>query len=151
MPEPIVVQVVIERTPDAVWNAWTDEDMIVQWLAPEANVGAEEGGEYELFWDPEHPDRNSTLGCRILDLAEPHSLRFTWKGPEEFASLMNRSPEPTEVRVSLTPSGDDRTTLTLEHGGWGEGEGWRKARDWHVSVWNGALDQLKRYLEDEAR
>lgn len=47
------------------WHAWTDADELRRWFAKRANVHAVRGGPYELFWEPENPERNSTIGCRL--------------------------------------------------------------------------------------
>ena len=73
-------------------------------------------------------------------------MGFNWKGPDQFASLMNE-PEPvTSVDVRFGVE-DDVTIVEVEHSGWGEIDVWSDARDWHEVAWRGVLESLKTTLE----
>lgn len=73
----IEVPVGLERA----WQAWTEPGELTRWLTLKARVEPRLGGAYELFWEPEHPERNSTIGCRISNYSRPSLLAFQWKGP----------------------------------------------------------------------
>jgi len=144
---PIVIEVELEAPVERVWRAWTEPDELASWLTELANVRMEVGGPYELFWEPEHPERNSTLGCTITALEPNRLLAFTWKGPVPYADLMNIEPPPTSVTVSFQASGPECTIVRLEHVGWGSGPRWEEARAWHVKAWQEAFARLKRHVE----
>ena len=72
----IDIQIVIENPVDRVFEAWIKPDLIERWLTRKANVDAAVGGAYELFWEPERPEHNSTLGCRITDIVPNSELSF---------------------------------------------------------------------------
>ncbi|HEX2043249.1 MAG TPA: SRPBCC domain-containing protein [Acidimicrobiales bacterium] len=147
---PVLDSIVVERQLAApvgrVWEWWTDEERVRSWFAPAARVGAEPGEPYELFWEPDHPERNSTAGCRVLDSAPTERLAFEWKGPEEHAAVMNLDPPPTAVLVTFTALDQELTQVRVEHTGWGEGPEWEAARTWHVQAWEGVLGQLENQL-----
>jgi uncharacterized protein YndB with AHSA1/START domain len=128
-----------------VWAAWTEAAALATWLAMKANIRLVEGGAFELFWEPEHPERNSTLGCKLLGLVPGEQLTFSWKGPVDFADLMNVEPPPTSVKVTLR-GGAAETTVKLEHRGWGDGPRWLEARAWQEKAWRMALAELSSYL-----
>jgi uncharacterized protein YndB with AHSA1/START domain len=144
--DPIGVERQLAAPVERVWEWWTDEQRVRSWFAPAAHISAEPGGPYELFWEPEHPERNSTAGCRVLDSAPTERLAFEWKGPEEHAAVMNGVPPPTAVLVTFTALDDELTHLRVEHIGWGEGPEWEAARTWHVQAWDGVLGQLESQL-----
>ncbi len=145
--EPIVIEMEAGVSVDRVWRAWTEPDELTAWLTMKANVRAEPGGPYELFWDPEHPEHNSTLGCTILSIEALRHLTFSWKGPMHLASLMNREPLPTSVTVTLEARGPRLTQFTLRHSGWGDGPAWVEARAWQDNAWRGALGALMTRFE----
>jgi len=60
---------------DRVWRAWTDLEQLCPWLALRATVVPKRGGPYELFWDLAHPERQSTLGCRVTCAASASHAR----------------------------------------------------------------------------
>jgi uncharacterized protein YndB with AHSA1/START domain len=145
-PAPLIIRRAFSASPERLWRAWTEEAELTAWLAARARVTLEAGGPYELFWEPEHPERNSTLGCR-LTAVEPHRrLAFTWRGPPAYAELMNvGEPPPTRVEVSFEPRGE-KTVMHFVHSGWGEGQRWEEARTWQERAWLGAFEALERHL-----
>lgn len=140
----IDIQVRIKITVAQVFDAWLKPNLLECWLTRKAHVQPTVGGAYELFWDPEHPDHNSTLGCRITDLVPNAEISFNWKGPEEYADIMG---EKTRVFVRLEPCAEG-TLLRFVHTGWGAGARWEKARQWQAEAWKEAIENLKNMLEN---
>jgi uncharacterized protein YndB with AHSA1/START domain len=144
--EPVRAEVTIAAPRDLVWWAWTESDRVAAWFAPEARLDARPGGAFELFFDPSDHDHQCTKGC-VFTLVEPRKrLAFTWKGPNEFAALMNDQDSLTSVLATLYDQ-DGGTRVAVEHSGWGEGEEWAQARTWHQTAWEQVLGSLKAALE----
>ena len=143
----IDVQILIERPAAEVFAAWVKPDLLERWLARKAHVEPRVGGAYELFWDPEHPEKNSTRGCRITELVPDAELGFEWKGQAEFAKLVA---DHTRVTIRLEPR-DGSTYLRLSHSGWRAGLAWDKARKWQADAWKEAVENLKNMLENMER
>jgi uncharacterized protein YndB with AHSA1/START domain len=132
----------IDAPLDLVWRAWTETERITEWFAPAANIVAEDGGAFELFFDPADHTHMSTIGCVVTAIEPMERLAFTWKGPDQFTQLMNEPLPATSVDVKFQEEGD-RTCVRIEHDGWGEGGMWVEARDWHLKAWEGVLQSLK--------
>lgn len=145
--EVLAIEIEVLAPRERVWQAWVNPAQLKQWLTEDANVDMQTGGLYELFWEPEHRDRNSTLGCRLTEVKNQELLSFSWKGPVPYADLMNREPLPTSVSVVFQSVGTDRTKLRLEHKGWGTGPRWSEARQWQEQAWRKAFEALKQLLE----
>lgn len=136
----------VQASPERTWQAWVYAGELTQWLCVEANVERQEGGAYELFWNPKDHSIDSTIGCKVLTYDEPRLLAFTWKGPKELAAVMNGDESRlTRVRVTFRPEGE-QTEVTLQHTGWGEGPDWERARQWHVTAWEMAFKELTKHL-----
>jgi uncharacterized protein YndB with AHSA1/START domain len=135
----IELPVSVERA----WELWTENQSLQAWLAPRANVNLTLGGSFELFWDLEHPDQNSTLGCKVLSLVRNRLLAFEWRGPVEFSDLMNTEPFPTWVSINFENKSETSTVLHFRHSGWQEGERWEAARTWQSKAWQTAFTTLK--------
>lgn len=143
----IDIQIVIETPAEEVFNAWLKPALLEKWLARKARVEPAVGGAYELFWDPENPSKNSTVGCRITDLVPNSELSFSWKGPEELGNLAG---DETHVFVRLERQ-EGGTLLRFVHTGWGAGAHWEKARLWQAEAWREAIENLKNMLENTVR
>lgn len=46
-------EVIVPAGLDEVWNAWTTEDGIRSFFAPDVRVRLEVGGPYEIYFDPQ--------------------------------------------------------------------------------------------------
>ena len=139
---PIILEKKVSVSIDEAWKLWTEREKIESWLTGAANLEVKVGGLYELFWEPEHPERNSTIGCKILEL-EPHRLiSFQWKGPTQFADIMNKAPLPTWVRVTFSNFEKNQTIIRLEHFGWKSEPKWVEAQKWQANAWLQALSKL---------
>jgi len=101
------------------------------------------GGKYELFWDTQNKQENSTIGCHITALAEGEFLSFDWKGPTEFKSIMNNTEPLTQVTVFFIPVADSSTHVHLIHSGWGSSPEWEAARTYFEKAWNSAFENLR--------
>ena len=139
-------QVEIAANKESVWQALTKSDKITKWFAPAANIDARTGGEFELFFDPADRSHMCTKGCKITRFEPMDRLGFTWKGPDEFAALMNDEASLTNVLVTFSEE-NGATLVVVEHSGWGDGSEWEKARSWHQMAWQQALGSLKSALE----
>lgn len=149
-PNEITIEQRLNASIDRVWQAWTDSVQAGTWFAAGANIQPERGGAYELFWDLAHPERDSTIGCRLTFIQPKKWLGFTWRGPFIYDDLMNENatppPPPTHVTVQFE-SQKDQTEIQVTHIGWGAGPRWDDARNWHIRAWAGVIQNLMAFLE----
>lgn len=146
MVEPLKFELTLNESITIVWHAWTKTEEITKWFSPDAYIEPCPGGAYELFFDPSNHEHQSTKGCKITILDPMKILGFTWKGPDQLASLMNNPSSLTSVRVDFTAR-DEVTQINVEHSGWGEGKEWAEAINWHRKAWKGVLSNLKSMLK----
>jgi len=121
-----------------------------QWLTQVADVEPKAGGKYELFWNPEDKENDSTIGCKILAIADGKFLCFEWKGPTQFKHFMNTVRPLTNVTVFFR-SDPKGTEIHLLHTGWRASPEWEEARQWFNMTWKMALEELQRYAGEELR
>ncbi len=148
-----IIQIEIELSCDVseAFNYFTVNEQFELWLPEKAEIEPKAGGKYELFWDPQNREINSTIGCKITSIEKNKFLSFEWKGPERFQSFMNFCDPLTHVVVVFSSSSDDptKTTLILFHSGWRDDPEWQKARDYFENAWSGALTNLKEKLSSK--
>lgn len=115
------------------------------WLTQIADVEPKVGGKYELFWNPEDKENDSTIGCKILALHPSKFLSFEWKGPKQFKHFMNEVRPLTNVVIFLIPC-QECTEVHLLHTGWRDTSEWEEARQYFVKAWTIALSELQKYV-----
>jgi uncharacterized protein YndB with AHSA1/START domain len=140
--DPILIQVCIPLPIPMIFSGFTDPTHVQGWLADAATIEAKKGGRYRLAWTSPEPFESDG---EILQMTPDLDIDFSWKGPPEFAKLMNEPRPKTHVYVRLqeSPEGID---VTLEHVGWESGDAWQDARSWHFHFWDDRLHRLKDYL-----
>jgi len=145
----IVADLTLNVSVEQAWNLWIENSKLEQWLTAKAHVEPKVGGLYELFWEPEHPNKNSTIGCKITAFVPNKILAYEWKGPIPFADIMNKQPLPTWIVISFEPLTVSSTAIHFRHGGWGEGQRWGQAREWQEKAWLGAFEELKKLTKSQ--
>lgn len=136
--------------PHRAFEMFTNTELVQSWLAPTAEIEPVVGGKYELFWQPDDRENNSTIGCKVTAIEPDKFLCFEWKGPTEYRHFMNAADPPTHVVVFFIPREDGsspRTEVHLVHSGWRSSAEWRAAEDWFVIAWDVAFQELQDQVE----
>jgi uncharacterized protein YndB with AHSA1/START domain len=137
----------LEAPVQDVWNAWTTEDGIRTFFAPDAHVDLQVDGLYEVFFDPSAPPgQRGADGMRILVVEPTKRFVFTWNAPLDQPEVRRQR---TVVTLDFAPIGEGRTRLRMTHSGWGEGPEWDRAYEYFDQAWNHfVLPNLKRRFEE---
>lgn len=133
--------------PHEAFELFTVNKHLEKWLTKVADVEPKVGGKYELFWNPDDKENDSTIGCKILAIAADKFLCFEWKGPKQFKHFMNDTRPLTNVSVFLIPTSDG-SEAHLVHTGWRDTVEWEEARKWFGKAWTVALSQLQNSIEE---
>jgi uncharacterized protein YndB with AHSA1/START domain len=141
-------KVELECTIQHAFRMFTDNKMLESWLATKAEVVPKLRGKYELFWDLENKEVNSTLGCKITGIEENSYISFDWKGPEQFHSFMNNVDPLTHVIVTFTRLKKKQTALNLFHTGWRNNPDWEEARVFFENAWTNVLTDLQEKIRE---
>lgn len=136
----IKVSVNVKGSSRKVFEMFVNSKKVESWLCNEANIETKVGGKYEVY-NGEDKDDN-TEGCKVLGIDPTGYLVIEWKGPKQFAKLMNTENTLTQVCVLLHPKGKF-TQVTIIHSGWGAGTEWKKAYEYFESAWKAALTKLE--------
>jgi len=133
------------------FKTFIDHNLLETWLTEKAEVEPKIGGKYELFWDPNDRENNSTIGCKVTAIAPNRLLAFEWKGPIEFKELMNGVDPLTHVVVLFVNCTEGSTLCTevhLVHSGWRISEAWKEARNYFEKAWKIAFKKLEMVITD---
>lgn len=136
---------------ERAFKMFTVNENLQSWLTVIADVKPVVGGKYELFWNPEDRENDSTIGCKITAIEPSKLLSFEWKGPKQYKHFMNNADPLTHVVVSFIPCNEkDSPTLYTEihliHSGWRSSAEWEEARLWFENAWNVAFENLNKLV-----
>jgi uncharacterized protein YndB with AHSA1/START domain len=129
------------------FEMFTVNQHLEKWFAQVADVEMIVGGKYELFWNPEDKENDSTYGCKILAIQPNRFLSFEWKGPKQFKHFMNEVRPLTNVVAFFIPT-NEGTEVHILHSGWRDTEEWKEAHDWFERAWAMALSDLEKYVNE---
>jgi len=129
-----------------VFKLFTENKHLEKWLTNEANVEAKLGGSYELFWNPQDKENDSTIGCKIVAYNTNKLSSFEWRGAKQFKHFMNTVRPLTNVSVFFRPKGE-QTEIHLIHTGWRNTPEWDEAFKWFEKAWTISFEVLKEYIK----
>lgn len=96
----------LQHSPEKVWRALTEPELLAAWLLPVVELELEPGAEFRLKTHPQ-PGWDGTVACRILEIEARRKLRFTWVVGDFLDTVMTFTLTPTAsgTRLSLVHSG----------------------------------------------
>ena len=139
----IYQSIILKYSPRRAFEQFTANKNLERWLTQVADVEPKVGGKYELFWNPDDKENDSTIGCKVLVISKDRVLCFEWKGPQLFKHFMNNTKPLTCVTVFFNPCSKG-TEVHLLHTGWGDSPEWEDAREWFDKAWKNALSRLEK-------
>ena len=145
----ITFQVLVDATPQEVFEMWTTETGANQFFGTDSRIDPKTGGLYEIDFGL-RPDGEvaGPRGTKILRFEPPNLLWFEWASPF-FADELNTDPKPTwvEMRFEEFSQNPPMTLLHFDHYGFGEGTLWTRVYSFFERGWFDILYQLKRHFE----
>jgi uncharacterized protein YndB with AHSA1/START domain len=120
---------IIDSPPEDVSYAFFTAQGWRDWMCDSVRIQGRPGGSYQFAWN-----NGWYASGSVLESDRPSRLKMTWLGKEE--------PGVTEVDIELKKEGE-RTRVTIQQNGFGEGEGWSKVRKEAKKGWDAALENLE--------
>ncbi len=133
--------------PHHAFEMFTVNQLLESWLTTKAEVESVVNGKYELFWDPNDRDNNSTIGCKVTATEVDKFLSFEWRSPKQFKHFANFANPLTHVVVFFIPF-NKGTDVHLIHTGWRNSLEWEEARKWQDRAWHIAFQELEKQIND---
>jgi uncharacterized protein YndB with AHSA1/START domain len=131
--------------PHRAFEMFTVNKLLESWLTNLAEVKPVVGGKYELFWEPENKENNSTIGCKVTAIEADQFLSFEWRSPKQFKHFANNADPLTHVVVFFSPA-SEWTNVHLIHSGWSSTKEWEEARQWQGRAWSKAFEELEKLV-----
>ena len=129
----------IKATPERVWAALTEADLIAQWFGDSCEFDAKPGGRGTFGWS-EHG-----VKCRVVveHVDAPKTLVYRWAAESDVDPVTGNS---TVVRFELTEI-DGGTRLTLVETGFEELADPQAKHDDNTGGWTAELGELVEFVE----
>ncbi|WP_299394797.1 SRPBCC domain-containing protein [Pelagibius sp.] len=129
----------LDATPELVFDAWTDPQMVRQWLVPGEMVMAaleldlRVGGRFDFVMKGEETYAHR---CVYREIERPRRLVFTW-------SSSATAGRDTLVTVEIKPLGEG-SELTLTHEGFTD----QAMAELHNGGWTACFEKFVPFVED---
>ena len=95
----------LHHSPEKVWRALTDPELLTQWLLPAIGLQLEPGAEF-MFKTQPYPGWDGTVNCRFLEIEPQRKLSYTWTVPFlDTVVTFTLTPSALGTRLSLVQSG----------------------------------------------
>ena len=113
----------LQHSPEKVWRALTDPELLAEWLLPVVGFRTEPGAAFTFKTQP-YPGWDGTVNCRILEIDAPRTLSYAWVVGDmalDTVVTFTLTPTATGTRLSLVQSGfkpDQKQNLGGARYGW---------------------------------
>ncbi len=131
---------------ERAFEMFTVKERLESWLTSAAEVEPAVGGKYELFWEPDDRENNSTIGCRLTAFEPNEFLAFEWRSPKQYKHFANGADPLTHAVVFFLSDDDETTKVHLIHSGWRSSPQWEEARRWQEMAWKSAFAELEKQV-----
>ncbi len=133
--DPVTVESYFAASPERVYNAWTDPDIIVKWFGrhPKALVSAEVdlcvGGAWR-FVSEASAEKTVSLQGHYKEITPPDRLVFSWAHVVAHESGQREETKESLVEIDFLPKGSGtmvrlvHSAISSEAGRLGVGGGW---------------------------
>jgi uncharacterized protein YndB with AHSA1/START domain len=129
----IACQIVVPAPVAEVWQAWTTEEGVTSFFAPQCTIDLRPGGAYEMIFDPgAEPGKRGGEGMVVMAVQPERMLAFTWNAPPHLPGVRDQM---THVVIRMYETKAGETRVTLRHDGWGEGGEWDDACQYFARAW----------------
>lgn len=95
----------LSHSPEKVWRALTDPELLAAWLLPVIDLQLEPGTEFRFEAEPK-PGWDGTVHCRLLEVEAHRRLRWRWVvGDIDTVVTFTLTPTASGTRLSIVQSG----------------------------------------------
>ena len=106
----------IATTPEKVWQAFVDTDVMRQyWVGPTADCARVNVSDWKpgSRWEHQHSDDAHAVDIvgKVVESTPPRRLVFTWAMPSDAEDVSKHS----RVAIDIEPHGDGLVRLTVTH------------------------------------
>ena len=135
----------VEASLGDVWDAWTTDEGVRTFFAPDSRIELRIGGAYELYFDPGAPEGlRGSEGMKIQSYIPERMLAFDWNHPPSIPELRDVK---TWVVVEFREMDEELCEITLTHLGFVDDSAlWDQSYAYFQNAWNTVLTRFERSM-----
>jgi uncharacterized protein YndB with AHSA1/START domain len=99
--EAITFEIDLRHSPNKVWRALTEPELLSEWLLSVADLELEVGARFTLKKEPQ-PGWDGTVSCRFLEIEPGKKLSYTWVVGDFIDTVVTFTLTPTESGTALS-------------------------------------------------
>lgn len=111
----------LRHSPEKVWRALTDPELLSEWLLPVVDLAVEPGAEFR-FQAPPQEGWDGTVNCRFREIEAHRKLSWAWVvGDIDTVVTFTLTPTTSGTHLSLVQTGftaDQKRNLAGARYGW---------------------------------
>lgn len=114
----------LKHSPEKVWRALTEPELLAEWLLPTLDLKLEQGSAFKLKTQA-YPGWDGIVNCQFVEIEPLRKLSYKWVvGDMEIDTVVTftLSPTPSGTRLSLVQSGfkpENKQAFGGQRYGWG--------------------------------
>jgi uncharacterized protein YndB with AHSA1/START domain len=95
----------LQHSPEKVWRALTEPELLAEWLLPVIDLKLEPGAAFTFKTQP-YPGWDGTVSCQFVEIEPQRMLRYKWTVPFlDTVVTFTLTPTASGTRLSLVQSG----------------------------------------------
>lgn len=103
--ETLAFELDLPHTPEKVWRALAEPELVAEWLLPAVNYELAPGAQFE-FRAPSQPGWDGVVNCRVLEVQPLRELVYAWVvGDLDTTVTFTLSPTAAGTKLLIVQSG----------------------------------------------
>jgi uncharacterized protein YndB with AHSA1/START domain len=95
----------LQHSPEKVWRALTEPELLAEWLLPVIDFKLEPGAKF-MFKTQAYPGWDGTVNCRVIEVEDKKTLRYAWTVPFlDTVVTFTLTPTASGTRLTVVQSG----------------------------------------------
>jgi uncharacterized protein YndB with AHSA1/START domain len=132
---------------EQVWNAWTTQDGLREWVAPVVAINLRIGGTISTKYDSKAKiGESGTITLPIVNYVEKQLITLRVNLNDSFARKVRDEDQNLQEIVQIADIGDGKTKLVSSMVGWGTGKEWDDTYAFFARGNEWTYQQLAKYL-----
>jgi uncharacterized protein YndB with AHSA1/START domain len=127
------MSIVVPVSKDKAWKLFTEDALLIKWIAPVAHIELRNGGFIITNYDKSKSlSDNSSIKLGIINYLEKELITFKVELNDNFSKKAQNEDQNLQEIIQFIDEGNGTTKIISSMIGWGNGEDWDKTYNFFV-------------------